>query len=138
MIKAEELQGIRHIHSSKNISIHVHTLVLQTDGTLNENPQNDRVQFIGSFRQNQNCCPYYCDCPHHHEQYNKSSYQTTIQHEVLINLRFSQSWWSVIQQHYMLFKGVSSISEIKPAAFIFRAKVKMKAAGSFVLCLSAY
>jgi hypothetical protein len=52
MIKAEELQGIRHIHSSKNISIHVHTLVLQTDGTLNENPQNDRVQFIGSFRQN--------------------------------------------------------------------------------------
>jgi hypothetical protein len=38
----------------------------------------------------------------------------------------------------MLFKGVSSISEIKPAAFIFRAKVKMKAAGSFVLCLSAY
>ena len=40
----------RHIHSSINISLHIHTLALLTAGTSNVHPQNDRVQFIGRIR----------------------------------------------------------------------------------------
>jgi hypothetical protein len=35
-----------------------HTLALLIAGTLNADPQNDRVQFVGPFGQNQTCCHY--------------------------------------------------------------------------------